>query len=167
MTGPLAIGSSPPVRGTVWIIGPRSEHNRFIPARAGNSCGSVATRASTPVHPRPCGEQGTVPLAMLVPAGSSPPVRGTDLVRLTGDAVGRFIPARAGNRASSSIHHENHSVHPRPCGEQYFGPAYHQRQDGSSPPVRGTGLQEASEPQTTGSSPPVRGTDDVLPFVPH
>ena len=87
-------------------------------------------------HPRVCGEQalgssprvrGTAEAPLLYSSlqavGSSPRVRGT--ARLSGpleDALGRFIPACAGNRTPTCRFHDpgsvRISVHPRVCGEQ-------------------------------------------------
>ena len=70
--------------------------------------------------------------------GSSPPVRGTGEKYVDVVASARFIPARAGNRPSSSMASRRSSVHPRPCGEQLSGTEGLHGYNGSSPPVRGT-----------------------------
>ena len=140
-----ALGSSPrPVHprpcGT-----PLGHRPRFIPARAGNTCGTVMPTSSGAVHPRPCGEHLGLDTGARKSAGSSPPVRGT--LRTPGAAPSsrRFIPARAGN---THIHHRITSaaaVHPRQCGEHSVRPRVCESPIGSSPPVRGTHRCEADK----------------------
>ena len=50
-------GSSPRVRGTVWVDLAIAADERFIPARAGNSWQAQRNRPRPAVHPRACGEQ--------------------------------------------------------------------------------------------------------------
>ena len=50
-------GSSPRVRGTVFVFLSLSLVLRFIPACAGNSGSTVDSVPTVPVHPRVCGEQ--------------------------------------------------------------------------------------------------------------
>ena len=86
------------VRGTAWLW--LASGIRFIPARAGNS------------------------LPSWIATGSSPRVRGTDRLRRRRQPLGRFIPARAGNRCRDAA--DNLWV-------------------GSSPRVRGTDAVFATE----------------------
>ena len=71
-------------------------------------------------------------------SGSSPRVRGTDLLAAIKFSGGRFIPACAGNRSSAEAGLPGFSVHPRVCGEQLDGLQNAARILGSSPRVRGT-----------------------------
>ena len=100
---------------------------------------ATPTTQHRPVHPRACGEQNFAIVVGLTTSGSSPRVRGTG-AGVTDDPVcGRFIPARAGNSASSFASLTASSVHPRACGEQ-LGPTLADNKSlGSSPRVRGTG----------------------------
>ena len=70
--------------------------------------------------------------------GSSPRTRGTDSEHADFVALGRFIPAHAGNRRRLDARCERCAVHPRARGEQrgtgQVGPA----SIGSSPRTRGT-----------------------------
>ena len=91
-----------------------------------------------PVHPRACGEQISAVSSGFSSTGSSPRVRGTVKYLNTGSEQDRFIPARAGNRLTFGCRTGSTPVHPRACGEQYFGPYSIVTQDGSSPRVRGT-----------------------------
>ena len=116
------------------------------------------------------------------PYGSSPRVRGTHSKRCAAADSDRFIPARAGNSASSVAEGSFVSVHPRACGELHSTTAGGTYADGSSPRVRGTHqeprvgqLNERFIPAragnsvrvctlagtATGSSPRVRGTRDI------
>ena len=136
-------GSSPRVRGTgtshvrvlsIW---------RFIPACAGNSRNARTFEKLRPVHPRVCGEQiGVTPQPFGVP-GSSPRVRGTAVRCIHEHAIGRFIPACAGNRKRLVPEPVSKAVHPRVCGEQAVLKQLAFKAIGSSPRVRGT-----AHPQT-------------------
>ena len=91
------IGSSPPVRGTLYRPHLRGSDERFIPARAGNTSPIFQRRCARAVHPRPCGEHTEGLSGSSTPIGSSPPVRGTRFSCTCPPAPARFIPARAGN----------------------------------------------------------------------
>ena len=132
-------GSSPRVRGTATILTGGGFLYRFIPARAGNSLVSFFMLRALTVHPRACGEQGTLKMPMAMPSGSSPRVRGTVALGHEHAVAGRFIPARAGNRVIGSSAGGVTAVHPRACGEQCCRGLPRQGDRGSSPRVRGTG----------------------------
>jgi len=74
------IGSSPHVRGTVLSCSTAIAFMRFIPARAGNRNPSFWRGSILPVHPRTCGEQAFPVPGAATRVGSSPHVRGTDLL---------------------------------------------------------------------------------------
>ena len=93
-------GSSPRLRGTEHTPGPWMAGIRFIPAPAGNGPGPAYPISRSPVHPRACGERCLHTPRSLVPAGSSPRLRGTADVLLAIHAGMRFIPAPAGNGTS-------------------------------------------------------------------
>ncbi len=116
---------------------------RFIPARAGNSSRRRRWAGRGAVYPRPCGEQMFEAPRASISCGLSPPVRGTVLVTLGARVAGRFIPARAGNRANHPSQHVVVAVYPRPCGEQGGHQAGIGILDGLSPPVRGTAIQDS------------------------
>ena len=134
-------GSSPLARGTplrqrlpsIWV--------RFIPARAGNTRGCFSRIFGHAVHPRSRGEHSGRAGARAVVNGSSPLARGTRAPRPARRGRGRFIPARAGNTASSRFSLRNPTVHPRSRGEHE---AYLD-----------------TEGVATGSSPLARGTPDI------
>ena len=137
------IGSSPRVRGTVDQRGPLGVERRFIPARAGNSWRPTWTFQNPSVHPRACGEQYLTRLERQQLPGSSPRVRGTVEARGIATVADRFIPARAGNSQIAGGRIPQAPVHPRACGEQAARNQRHSRCRGSSPRVRGTGLNRS------------------------
>ena len=136
----MAVGSSPHVRGTGLAHPRHLWHQRFIPARAGNSsrCSGICRVRS--VHPRTCGEQSHYRRARVVGRGSSPHVRGTGKSWTITWPGSRFIPARAGNSVRSLIQRSANTVHPRTCGEQLLHGHEPGEDLGSSPHVRGTEL---------------------------
>ena len=127
------LGSSPRVRGTGRKQQRQDSERRFIPACAGNR--PVASRygptrsvhprvceeqgaglGMSPVHPRVCGEQGAGLGNQAIAVGSSPRVRGTVFRSPKAAMQSRFIPACAGNSASSSSIILSVTVHPACAG---------------------------------------------------
>ena len=115
---PIAIGSSPRVRGTASDGGRGRRLHRFIPARAGNGYLRRDARPVAPVHPRACGERHIISRIYWIDFGSSPRVRGTAWGSYRTPRSGRFIPARAGNGDLLRFDTASPSVHPRACGER-------------------------------------------------
>ncbi len=74
---------------------------------------------------------------MLAKLGSSPRVRGPDILRAPRRFVPRFIPACAGTRPAAEGAGLAWSVHPRVCGDQGRRRVVGRAADGSSPRVRG------------------------------
>jgi len=137
------VGSSPRVRGTAFFQKPSPPAPRFIPACAGNSLSGIMNVAARTVHPRVCGEQLLHLYCQLLPAGSSPRVRGTGRTAGQPNGLPRFIPACAGNSEGIWPPASTATVHPRVCGEQSTGNWSMMRCAGSSPRVRGTVAQLA------------------------
>ena len=94
-------GSSPLARGTPLCPGSSITSNRFIPACAGNSVERKASLAMAPVHPRLRGELGGKVTNNGTALGSSPLARGTLGMNCSIRVISRFIPACAGNSATS------------------------------------------------------------------
>ena len=111
-------GSSPRLRGTQNGQLAPDRAARFIPAVAGNAKSCPRSRCSRPVHPRGCGERSTPIMKGSAGCGSSPRLRGTRAGFLAGHLRVRFIPAVAGNAASSGAICGTTTVHPRGCGER-------------------------------------------------
>ena len=97
---PLAIGSSPRVRGKLAAVLDDPARTGLIPARAGKTSWRIVPLMEHEAHPRACGENLVSGVVLHLMSGSSPRVRG----KLGGDAhrVERpgLIPARAGKTAS-------------------------------------------------------------------
>ena len=131
-------GSSPLARGTQSISRRRRLRARFIPARAGNTCGPPCCTSPRPVHPRSRGEHRIVGKRKVMVVGSSPLARGT-LTHVAGRHLAeRFIPARAGNTGCDVQIESRGAVHPRSRGEHSRSRAMSQHAAGSSPLARGT-----------------------------
>ncbi len=157
-------GSSPLARGTPDRCRCTFSPRRFIPARAGNTtgsitlleprCGSSPLARGTlrrffhaavyhPVHPRSRGEHAQACHVNFDKGGSSPLARGTPAVPRRPIAEERFIPARAGNTPPDSISADRSSVHPRSRGEHAVIGSNSSIMGGSSPLARGTPLAVA------------------------
>ncbi len=139
-------GSSPRVRGTLHHIIGAVEHQRFIPACAGNTPKCWSTTTCPPVHPRVCGEHARAQQFGNRAVGSSPRVRGTLVFQWPVVVGARFIPACAGNTANPDIKTTVYTVHPRVCGEHRSVCGFWKTDYGSSPRVRGTHLAQIAEP---------------------
>ena len=164
-----AVGSSPPVRGTLAAYSPKSAISRFIPACAGNTSCNVFSSARFSVHPRLCGEHFCAICANTLFPGSSPPVRGTLPTSRRRRLNLRFIPACAGNTASTPTPPPPYAVHPRLCGEHDSLSAQHGKSGGSSPPVRGTRICVSPRRVSTRFIPACAGNTyvDRLPREPQ
>ena len=138
-------GSSPRVRGTVHVTSEVINGNRFIPACAGDRSSVEDHAAYDAVHPRVCGGQAPLSLEGRLMSGSSPRVRGTEMVGRGRRTCRRFIPACAGDSRDGRQGRISGSVHPRVCGGQYPSLMKATLLTGSSPRVRGTGVARAGE----------------------
>ncbi len=131
-------GSSPRLRGTCLRRGFPGRLFRFIPAPAGNISRGQNVICLPTVHPRACGEHPISHQRRLLLHGSSPRLRGTSLIALTGMTGTRFIPAPAGNIPPDYPRSKTHPVHPRACGEHARPHRGAWALCGSSPRLRGT-----------------------------
>ena len=119
---PIHPGSSPRVRGTRSMTAVCAVRGRFIPAGAGNTWQETSALHQSSVHPRGCGEH-LLKLRLALPcAGSSPRVRGTQVLPVPRGHWLRFIPAGAGNTAKCREYTMLAAVHPRGCGEHLTSP---------------------------------------------
>ena len=156
-------GSSPRVRGTLLNRVSLNLSHRFIPACAGNAAPGRPRRPPAPVHPRVCGERAHRATPIPNPTGSSPRVRGTQRGVRVRDGFVRFIPACAGNAASSRRLCGGPPVHPRVCGERTRHTPSHATHAGSSPRVRGTHTRLHTRPHTRRFIPACAG--NALPVT--
>ena len=136
--GRLCCGSSPHTRGTLGNQTQRDLTPRFIPTYAGNAPVPAGSRVLLSVHPRMRGERPGSIHESPVLAGSSPHTRGTSCRGQGSRAGRRFIPAYAGNAASSALRRSCAAVHPRIRGERSVAPCQGSVSSGSSPHTRGT-----------------------------
>ena len=130
-------GSSPRVRGKRPSHVRKGFRKRIIPARAGQTRCLVSERQVSPDHPRACGANLYMKMWARGSDGSSPRVRGK-LVRVLGRvALGRIIPARAGQTVALLSAANAPPDHPRACGANHSDPRSPRVHSGSSPRVRG------------------------------
>jgi len=132
---------------------------RITPACAGNSHCAARSPPYATDHPRVCGEQPTMRVAMSMSIGSPPRVRGTVPCALAHDQAMRITPACAGNSRCDRLIANAHQDHPRVCGEQVKIMQTFESLFGSPPRVRGTAsskrrdhLQRRITPACAGNS---------------
>ena len=130
-------GSSPLVRGQLICMAPLLGPYRIIPARAGPTRTSMACSSPRKDHPRSCGANSRVLLHLAGSVGSSPLVRGQQLVARKHAFHERIIPARAGPTLPHRSHCMTVADHPRSCGANGIRGTFDTRGHGSSPLVRG------------------------------
>ena len=89
----------------------------IIPADAGSTRVHEQYRRGQQDHPRGCGEHSITSITPLVCQGSSPRMRGAQLVEVAPAQPGGIIPADAGSTRPCSSPPYAHRDHPRGCGE--------------------------------------------------
>ncbi len=155
-------GPSPRVQGTLVLDVLRSEVDRSIPARAGNTRQRPEHFGMHPVHPRACREHSSALSTVAVAVGPSPRVQGTRPRRGQSRVGYRSIPARAGNTRWRWRTTGSSSVHPRACREHSSPVRPCFRVPGPSPRVQGTrGLQ--LDPEGVHRSIPARAGNTSSP----
>ena len=138
-------GSSPLARGTHHYQKDQRCKFRFIPAGAGNTSNPCDSRFAITVHPRWRGEHRGASPRFFSSRGSSPLARGTRSPDKMTALSRRFIPADAGNTASSCELTRHQAVHPRWRGEHLSPGMKRALNSGSSPLARGTPLSGCSQ----------------------
>ena len=111
---------------------------RFIPAHAENTIERRSRFRRRTVHPRARGEHGVVTKRVVVPSGSSPRTRRTQISIICECSPIRFIPAHAENTSFCPARARWRSVHPRARGEHAPCRVLFERAHGSSPRTRRT-----------------------------
>ena len=130
-------GSSPHVRGARTLLHRVGSREGIIPACAGSTFFPVGSGPHCRDHPRMCGEHLGPPLAISVPEGSSPHVRGAlGSGDLSVQPYG-IIPACAGSTITLNLSTSTGRDHPRMCGEHLESLNPTSPTQGSSPHVRG------------------------------
>ena len=139
----LSQGSSPRVRGKAVRANLTYQQGRIIPAGAGKSLFTLASKRAWWDHPRGCGEKHIQRRKLPVVQGSSPRVRGKD-VRPRRCRLGRrIIPAGAGKSRAWRRNCSEFKDHPRGCGEKLDTLQAAPGDYGSSPRVRGKGVDHS------------------------
>ena len=167
-------GSSPLARGTPLHPLHLAAHDRFIPARAGNTKCKTSNSMPRSVHPRSRGEHRMVCHRPSRVCGSSPLARGTRCRKRAKSALSRFIPARAGNTCWTCCRSTGSTVHPRSRGEHDELLLTDGRWGGSSPLARGTRLSATPSlvirrfiPARAGNTQPAGNVDLREPVHPR
>ncbi len=133
-----APGLSPLARGTLYTRILCAVDRRFIPAGAGNTCGTLRLVLNHSVYPRWRGEHHKPPIFPITAAGLSPLARGTPNDATQRQKRRRFIPAGAGNTHLPRRVPADHAVYPRWRGEHTPKHKPKSRPNGLSPLARGT-----------------------------
>ena len=154
----FALGSSPRVRGAASTCIRPSYSNGIIPACAGSSSPHPRRLVGHGDHPRVCGEQLRCVSTRSRPEGSSPRVRGAEVIHdAGGDRVG-IIPACAGSSQRRPAWGRAPWDHPRVCGEQMPGRDLAAAEAGSSPRVRGAAPRQDRDQRPRGIIPACAGS---------
>ena len=114
--GHTSIGSSPLARGLLSAMDALISAAGIIPARAGFTLGPGVLPAGHEDHPRSRGVYLATSRSTSSAHGSSPLARGLPLMRRTGRAGERIIPARAGFTGPVRDHPSPGGDHPRSRG---------------------------------------------------
>ena len=130
-------GSSPLTRGKPDQDAKLTHIERLIPAHAGKTTTTRATRSRSKAHPRSRGENYGVEIELFDGYGSSPLTRGKPCARLEQDGDRRLIPAHAGKTQPATRCSSTSRAHPRSRGENQAPPAPVWEPPGSSPLTRG------------------------------
>ncbi len=130
-------GSSPCVRGILALPVCPGPGYRFIPACTGNTSTRRHRTCTHAVHPRVYGEYVLWLKVVCEVCGSSPRVRGIQVLVMDRRVCLRFIPACTGNTGSAGTQILTAAVHPRVYGEYYSNGYRIFLFAGSSPRVRG------------------------------
>ena len=130
-------GSSPLTRGKLEVVLLSGTVEGLIPAHAGKTRGTGASRRGAGAHPRSRGENSHANNMARRAQGSSPLTRGKP-VRVRGCGVRRgLIPAHAGKTPGPAARSGSGRAHPRSRGENASSRSTVMPRSGSSPLTRG------------------------------
>jgi len=140
------LGTSPRVWGKQNATGLSDQSPRYIPTRVGKTWqfGHGETKAT--VHPHACGENATSLYSRFPSNGTSPRVWGKQMLRLTWENGGRYIPTRVGKTNCASVGSALAPVHPHACGENIYPAPSWRAAGGTSPRVWGKHLRADFSP---------------------
>ena len=146
----LTTGSSPRMRGSLSIMGVSTIPIGIIPAHAGLTSLRHALNLLRRDHPRACGAHCHGGDEGNAKQGSSPRMRGSQMMMGAGGVKRGIIPAHAGLTSLSSSARSASGDHPRACGAHRSGAKTSSSLSGSSPRMRGS-------PRPVSSSWPLPG----------
>ena len=140
-------GSSPHVRGALYVNGSLMPILGIIPACAGSTDNGFHYSTLPGDHPRMCGEHFNAVRSATSPQGSSPHVRGAPHHINHGATQLGIIPACAGSTWLCGTCPDADRDHPRMCGEHVLWSRPATSAEGSSPHVRGArrGFQQSTD----------------------
>ena len=130
-------GSSPLTRGKRVCLPPVLRRAGLIPAHAGKTRGTGASRRGAGAHPRSRGENLRAGLDPGGEPGSSPLTRGKRKNSTRRSCSSGLIPAHAGKTGERSERGREIRAHPRSRGENGASPYSMSSPQGSSPLTRG------------------------------
>ena len=130
----------------------------LIPAHAGSTGNSCASRSGTSAHPRSRGEHSFDHLFSLTDDGSSPLTRGALHHAQHHRGLRRLIPAHAGSTPSAAHPPAAARAHPRSRGEHIAQQVDVIDQQGSSPLTRGAPFPLVPQPPPGGLIPAHAGS---------
>ena len=131
-------GSSPRMRGSL-VDEPCPRRNvGIIPAHAGLTPASASSRRQRWDHPRACGAHSETLRSPSRDAGSSPRMRGSQVLAHLAARLSGIIPAHAGLTSFSRIIQAADRDHPRACGAHKCIKMRAPVSTGSSPRMRGS-----------------------------
>ena len=159
-------GLSPRVRGKLIGSADCANHQRSIPACAGEAAAVFVMRHQRRVYPRVCGGSRPIPAATPVPQGLSPRVQGKLRHRLLPPLNRRSIPACAGEAYAASLPSHCGRVYPRVCGGSAGLPGHPRPHRGLSPRVRGKRQRAAASAMMVRSIPACAGEAPPAPALP-
>ena len=130
-------GSSPRMRGALFLAPREDNRTRIIPAYAGSTDHTYPLYPYCRDHPRVCGEHVLLAVKSGDVTGSSPRMRGAHGTAIDGGYATGIIPAYAGSTIRMMASHSSAEDHPRVCGEHYIPESKGRPRVGSSPRMRG------------------------------
>ena len=150
------------MRGLQQAPGGRVLPQGIIPARAGFTVRDSDLSIHFADHPRACGVYGPTRYCSRPAAGSSPRVRGLQVLDLLSALVRWIIPARAGFTPPPTPATGRWGDHPRACGVYLLNTGSGRLDLGSSPRVRGLQIRQHGEVVTAGIIPARAGFTEGL-----
>ena len=125
------------MRGARQCLDSLRLHAGIIPADAGSTRKWYYFIQSVEDHPRGCGEHRRRLRFSVIPAGSSPRMRGARKRRPAPGECKGIIPADAGSTPTTMARRDRCGDHPRGCGEHSGSKSTSAALLGSSPRMRG------------------------------